>query len=65
MKIPFHIFSWKTINPESLILNLYGIPFLLLGFFSGVWIINHLEEKSFRNLVVWMTFFAALRLLFG
>lgn len=64
MKLPFHIFSWKTINLESLILNLYGIPFLIFGFFIGVWIINHLEEKSFRNLVIWMTFLAALRLLF-
>lgn len=64
MKLPFHIFSWKTIHFESLILNLYGIPFLVLGFFSGVWIINHIEEKTFRNLVVWMTFLAALRLLF-
>jgi uncharacterized membrane protein YfcA len=63
MKLPFHIFSWKTIHFESLILNLYGIPFLLLGFFSGAWIINHLEEKSFRNLVIWMTFLAAIRLL--
>jgi uncharacterized membrane protein YfcA len=64
MKLPFHIFSWKTIHAESLILNILGIPFLVLGFFSGTWIVNHLDEKSFRKLVIWMTLLAAVRLLF-
>lgn len=64
MKLPFHIFSWKTIHLESLVLNIMGIPFLVLGFFSGTWIVNHLEEKSFRKLVIWMTLLAAARLLF-
>jgi len=64
MKLPFHIFSWKTINHDSLLLNVYGIPFLVMGFFSGTWIIHRIDEKIFRKLVIWMTFLAALRLLF-
>ena len=64
MKLPFHIFSWKTINADSLMLNILGIPFLVFGFFSGTWIVQHLEEKTFRKLVIWMTVLAAARLLF-
>ena len=64
MKLPFHIFSWKTINLDTLMLNVYGIPFLVIGFISGAWVIHHIDEKVFRKLVIWMTLLAALRLLF-
>jgi uncharacterized membrane protein YfcA len=64
MKLPFHIFSWNTINLNSLVLNLYGVPFLIAGFFSGAWISRNINEKVFRDLIIWMTLLAALKLLF-
>lgn len=64
-KLPFHIFSWGTVNPSSLLLNLCGLPALILGFWLGVRIVDYLPEREFRYFVIGMTFVAALRLLWG
>jgi len=64
LKLPFHVFSWKTIHAESLLLNLCAVPFLVLGFYSGTFVVERLNEKIFRYLIFWMTLIAALRLLF-
>lgn len=63
-KLPFHVFVWETITIESFKLNLLAIPFILLGVFIGIKIVNLIPEKAFRYFIMTMTFLIALKLLF-
>jgi len=36
VKLPFHIFVWKTVNTESVMYDLYLIPFVIIGFVGGI-----------------------------
>lgn len=60
MKLPFHIFSWKTVNPESLILDLLIIPAIFLGAILGVRIVRLIPEKAYRIFIIFSTLLAAL-----
>lgn len=61
-KVPLHIWSWKTINAESFVLNLLTIPAIAAGAFLGIWVVKLLPEKLFRILVVATTLLSALLL---
>lgn len=50
-KVPFHIFSWETINLGSIWVSLVSVPFIFLGLFSGVKILKRVNEKHFRNFI--------------
>lgn len=63
IKLPMHIFFWKTITIQSLSLNLMIIPFIALGAFTGFRVVNLIPEKSYRFFVIGITFLIALRLL--
>ncbi len=63
-KIPFHIFSWKTIQAETLQINLVLIPAVLLGFWVGLKIVNLFSEKGYRRFVIVMTFIGAVAIFF-
>lgn len=63
-KVPFHIWSWKTISWQSFQLNLFVIPFILLGFGIGIKIIALIPEKEFRYFVMIVTALTALKMLF-
>lgn len=54
-KLPFHIFSWKTINTDSLAINAVLLPFLILGFFLGLRIVRVIEEARYRQMILWLT----------
>jgi uncharacterized protein len=59
-KLPFHIFSWQTINSESLSINLCLVPFLIVGFYLGRVIVKKIDEKQYRQIILWLTAAAAL-----
>ena len=59
-KVPFHVFSWETINLNSFLLNLTGLPFIALGAYCGIVIVKHIPEQQYRWLVIVMTGVAAL-----
>ncbi len=63
-KIPFHIFIWETITPQTIKLNLLMWPAILLGGFLGVWLVGIIPEKPFRWQIIIMTAMASLRLFF-
>lgn len=63
IKFPFHIFIWKTITPDSLLINLATTPAIALGIFLGIRIVSYIPEKGFRYFIIIITFLAALRLL--
>lgn len=62
-KLPFHFLVWKTITPESLWLDLWGLPLIVLGFLIGVRIVKWIPEKAFRYFVIIMTGLVAIKLL--
>ncbi len=64
-KVPFHVFIWHTISWESLVINLCLIPFLLGGFFVGIKMVKHIQEDRYRKLILYLTGFASIFILFS
>lgn len=64
LKIPLQVFAWNNITPSSLMLNLYTIPFLILGAIAGIWIAKILPEKGFRSFTTAITILSIFILLF-
>lgn len=63
-KVPFHVFSWQTINASSIWISLVSVPFIFLGLFSGVKILKHVNEKHFRNFIFLATGVGAILIFF-
>lgn len=63
-KLPFHIFVWKTVNPESLKLNLLLSPAIILGFFLGIRLVKIINNDLYRKLVLLVTAAGAAIILF-
>ncbi|MFK7978928.1 MAG: sulfite exporter TauE/SafE family protein [Saprospiraceae bacterium] len=59
-KVPFHVFSWKTITWETLQTNLTLVPFVTIGFFVGVKIVSYFTEKFFRQFLLVVTAIGAI-----
>lgn len=59
-KVPFHIFSWKTITWDTLQTNLTLLPFVVIGFFIGVKIVSFFTEKFFRQFLLVVTAIGAI-----
>jgi len=62
-KVPFHIFSWKTISWSSLSLDLYLAPIVIVGFFIGVRIVSLFSDRTYSNFILVVTAIAAMILL--
>lgn len=62
-KVPFHIFSWKTINLNTVLLDLATLPFIGLGAFLGIVIVKKIEDRAYRWFIIAMTLVAALFML--
>jgi uncharacterized protein len=62
-KVPFHVFSWKTITLNTLFLDLITLPFIILGAYLGIVIVKALSEKTYRWFIIVMTFVAAIFML--
>lgn len=63
-KLPFHIFSWHTVNLSSIKVNTVLIPFLVVGFYTGAFIVKQLDDARYRKLILWLTAIAALTVFF-
>jgi len=59
-KVPFHVFSWKTITWETLQTNLTLVPFVIIGFFVGVKMVSYFTEKFFRQFLLIVTAIGAI-----
>lgn len=62
-KLPFHIFVWKTITPETLFINLKLVPAILLGLFLGVKIVKIIKDDFYRKMILVLTALGALLIL--
>ncbi len=63
-KLPFHIFSWETITPESLLINLKLIPGIVVGLFIGIRLVKVIKEGFYRKMILLLTALGALLILF-
>ncbi|MEO0571173.1 MAG: sulfite exporter TauE/SafE family protein [Bacteroidota bacterium] len=62
-KVPFHVFVWKTITPETLLFNLKLFPALLLGFFLGARILKYINDSFYRKFIIVVTAIGAIAIL--
>ena len=62
-KLPFHIFVWKTVSKETLILNSLLVPAVVLGFFAGVALVKIISNLYYRRFILIVTALGALVLL--
>lgn len=63
-KLPFQVFFWKNITPESLYTDLFLLPSVVIGFWIGVKIVSKIKEDNYRKVVIVLTFLGAIVLLF-
>ena len=54
-KVPFHIWSWGTINRMSFQVSLSLIPAVILGFVIGVFFVKKIKNDKYRLLILLMT----------
>jgi len=64
VKLPFHIFSWRTVNAQSIYTSLYLIPAVILGFVLGVKLVGLFKEQQYRKFILIMTAVGGLVILF-
>ena len=63
-KVPFHIWSWGTINWESFQISLSLIPAVLIGFGFGVFLVKKINNDKYRQLILFLTGLGGLAILF-
>lgn len=63
-KVPFHAFVWETISMNSLKTSLQFLPYLILGLFIGVRLVEQIQEQNYRKLILWLTAIGAFLLFF-
>ena len=59
-KVPFHIFSWKTITWNTVLLDLSALPFIAFGAYLGVIIVKKIKDRAYRWFIIAMTLVAAV-----
>lgn len=64
VKLPFHIFVWKTIGWESLAINLRLLPAVIVGLFVGIRLVKLIKERLYRKLILLLTAVGAVLILF-
>ena len=64
-KLPFHIFVWKTVSIESLVLNSVLIPAVCIGFFLGVKIVKRISNVNYRRFILIVTAIGGIIMLFS
>ena len=63
-KVPFHIWSWGTINLASFQISLSLIPAVILGFVFGVSIVKKIKNDRYRQLILLLTGLGGLTIFF-
>ncbi|MBI5831875.1 MAG: sulfite exporter TauE/SafE family protein [Armatimonadetes bacterium] len=61
-KVPFFCYHHE-ITRHTLLLDLVGAPFVILGGFLGASVLKHINERVFNQLILWMTVITGLKLL--
>jgi uncharacterized membrane protein YfcA len=62
-KFPLHIFVWKTIDWNTLTLDIILLPGIALGAFIGIKLVKIISDKLYRTAVIFVTALSAFLLL--
>lgn len=62
-KLPFHIFIWKTVTAETLLLNIFLVPGVLVGFFVGIQLVKLIHNDLYRKFILAVTAIGAIIIL--
>ncbi|MBT5782507.1 MAG: sulfite exporter TauE/SafE family protein [Candidatus Marinimicrobia bacterium] len=63
-KVPFHIYTWKTINLSIIYFGLTFTPLIILGALSGVWVVKKIPEKPYKIFLIFSVLLSILKLFF-
>ena len=63
-KVPFHIWSWGTINQTSIVQSVILAPAVILGFFVGTRLVSYFNETYYRKFLLAATALGAILILF-
>ncbi|MEM1323662.1 MAG: sulfite exporter TauE/SafE family protein [Bacteroidota bacterium] len=63
-KVPFHLYVWETIRPETLVLNFYLIPGIIIGLLIGIRLVKIIKSDHYRQFILLMTALGALVIFF-
>lgn len=63
-KLPFHLFVWKTISTETLLLDVKLVPPIILGLFVGVTVVKKINERNYKRFILAVTAIGAVAFLF-
>jgi len=64
VKLPFHIWTWKTVNMQSVMVDLILLPALLVGLWAGIRLVKIIRQEQFRILIMILTAIGALLIFF-
>ena len=62
-KLPFHVWSWKTVDSSTLWIDLTLLPGICVGFYIGLKIVDKFKEHQFRKFILVMTTIGAIVML--
>ncbi|OQD44299.1 sulfite exporter TauE/SafE family protein [Croceivirga radicis] len=62
-KLPFHIFVWKTITWQTLLIDLKLLPAIFIGMFLGIKAVRIIKEKNYRRFILIVTAIGAVAIL--
>lgn len=62
-KVPLHIVSWHTITWQSFALDLVALPGVVVGAFTGIYVVKHIPVESYRTFVLIITVLSAFLML--
>lgn len=60
LKVPLHVWVWKTITWNTFFLDLLTLPLIALGAWLGIIIVRNLSEGGYRWFIIGMTLIAAV-----
>ncbi|WP_371815643.1 sulfite exporter TauE/SafE family protein [Flagellimonas sp. 389] len=63
-KLPFHIFVWKTISMDTLLINVKLLPAIFAGLLLGVFIVKRINERNYKKFIILVTAIGAVAILF-
>lgn len=58
-KVPLHIFFWQTIDSETILISISGLPAIAAGIVSGIFLVKLFPEKFYRYFVIIATIVSA------
>lgn len=59
-KVPFHVFVWKTVSLNTVLLDILSIPFIALGAYLGIMIVKKIPDQWYRWFIISTIILAAV-----